>query len=280
LFSLIEDVLSDLRQCAKEKRIALTIDIPDPSIAMVADAALLRAALYQLVLNGINYGTPDGYVRVEASESAGQVFIGVSDSGIGIAQSDLETIYRPFFQVESHDTRRVGGLGLGLSIVQRAVAQLGGAITVDSTLGKGTTFKLQLPLRQPSSETDLLALREQLDNSHQQSLAYARDIQLLYRRAQQANKDLLDVNARLEAANRLKASLLNVLSSELHSPFAAIDSVLQNLSRSGIENLRQEQRVLLAQLANHVADAHRLIDRLAADASLLSQPWGGLTSKE
>ncbi len=271
LSGVIEGVIADLQPHATEQGIALRTDVPDPSIQMFSDAALLRAALYQLVLNGINFNTPDGYVWVEATAGHDSILIKVADSGIGIAQDDLEAIYRPFFQVESHDTRRIGGLGLGLSIVQRAVTQLGGTIAVESALGAGTTFSLQLPLRQPSLDTELAALHDQLDSSYEQSLAYARDIQLLYRQLQQVNRRLSGVNVQLEEANKLKSDFLGVVSHELRSPFASIDLALQAFVRHGVENLAPEQRELLGQLTDSFKNARRMIDSLVAYASLLSK---------
>jgi PAS domain S-box-containing protein len=268
---VIEDVISELQLHAAERNITLRADVPDTAIQMFGDAALLRAALYQLAMNGVNFNTPDGTVSVEAVAGNEYALIKVADSGIGIAQADLDAIYRPFFQVESHDTRRIGGLGLGLSIAQRAVAQLGGTIAVESTLGIGTTFSLQLPLRQPSLDTELAALHDQLDSSYQQSLAYARDIQLLYRQLQQVNRGLSDVNVQLEEANKLKANFLGVVSHELRSPFASIDLALQAFVRHGVENLAPEQRELLKQLTGSFKDARRMIDNLVAYASLLSK---------
>src|SRR5258708_1108868 len=128
LNDLVGDVVADLRQHAAEKRVELQADAAD--ISMFADAGLLRTVLYQLILNGINFNNADGYVRVDATEQAGQVTINVSDSGIGIPKPDVDAIFEPFFQVEQHDTRRIGGLGLGLSIARRNVAPLRGTLYV------------------------------------------------------------------------------------------------------------------------------------------------------
>jgi two-component system, OmpR family, phosphate regulon sensor histidine kinase PhoR len=143
LCDLVQDVVADLQQVADDKGVDLQVATPD--VRLVADSALLRTAVYQLTLNAINFNTSGGFVRIEADEAAGQVTVRVVDSGIGIAQADLDGIFRPFFQVEHPDTRRVGGLGLGLSIVQRAASLLNGTISVESVLGKGTTFSLQIP---------------------------------------------------------------------------------------------------------------------------------------
>ncbi|MFY0534585.1 ATP-binding protein [Nannocystis pusilla] len=71
----------------------------------------------------------------------------VVDTGIGIAEDDLERIYMPFVQVDDSPTRRQGGTGLGLTLTREIVLLLGGTIQVDSTVGVGTTFTLTVPRR-------------------------------------------------------------------------------------------------------------------------------------
>ncbi len=271
LSELINSTADELRQAATDKRIALKIDA-DPLIKMRADSAWLRSALYQLILNAINFTLPGGEIRIKAEEEQNQVILRVSDNGIGIPKPDLETIFRPFFQVEGHDTRRVGGLGLGLSIARRAVTQLGGTISVDSTLNVGTTFTLELPTQQHSSNAaQLSAIQAELDSSQQQALVYARDMQRLYRQLQETNRSLQTINTQLDEANKLKANFLSVISHELRSPFASIELALQTFNRYGVEELRPEQRDLLDQLAQNLKDGRRMIDSLVTYASLLSK---------
>lgn len=169
LSDLVTELVSELQERADKKRITFEIALPDSDIQMFANRALLRTALYQLILNGINFNVTEGVVRLEVFQKDEQIVINVIDSGIGIAQTDIDSIFSPFFQVEHPDTRSVGGLGLGLSIAKHAVAELAGILSVDSSIGQGTTFHLQLPIRQPSSETAEVDLRAQLELSHQAS---------------------------------------------------------------------------------------------------------------
>ncbi len=152
---LIDDVALDLQQLARDKSVDINNAARGWDIQIATDQSLLRAAVYQLVLNGINFNKPDGSVRIEIEEvhapAGRQIAIHVIDSGIGIAQADLEAISRPFFQVEQPDTRSVGGLGLGLSIVQRALSLLGGTLSIESTLGEGSVFSLTVPAQQVHS---------------------------------------------------------------------------------------------------------------------------------
>jgi two-component system phosphate regulon sensor histidine kinase PhoR len=146
LAELIDDILSELASSAIEKEIELIGQCP-PTLEMFANEALVRTTIYQLVLNGINFNKPGGYVLVNAATMGERVQIKVADNGIGIPQLELERIFQPFYQVEEHSVRRVGGLGLGLSIVGHTVKQLGGTIDVETALDKGTTLTIDLPLR-------------------------------------------------------------------------------------------------------------------------------------
>jgi signal transduction histidine kinase len=196
----------------------------------------------------------------------------VSDTGIGIAQADLEAIFQPFVQVEDHNTRRMGGMGLGLSIIQRAIAALGGTVSVDSVLDEGTTFNIEIPLMQAAkTEPTGEDLQAQLATSQQQAIAYARDIQQLYLKLKQANHQLQDVNNQLEEANHLKSNFLGLISHELRSPFVSIDFALQTFARYGLDNLLSEQRELFEEVTGSFKTGRKMIDNLVNYAGLLSK---------
>ncbi|MGH7679116.1 MAG: ATP-binding protein, partial [Gemmatimonadaceae bacterium] len=86
-----------------------------------------------------------GEVRLGVSLDDGEVCFSVSDTGIGIAQADVQRLFRPFTQLDSGLTRKHGGTGLGLYISQRLAQLLRGRIEVASTPGAGSTFTLKLP---------------------------------------------------------------------------------------------------------------------------------------
>ncbi|MCC7448453.1 MAG: PAS domain-containing protein [Anaerolineae bacterium] len=271
VIDLLEDILADLKQRASECDIALELIASDPEIQMTADAAILRPALYQLILNGINFNKAGGYVRIRMSQIDEEIFIDISDSGIGIPQDQLEAVLQPFFQLEEHITRHTGGLGLGLSLARRAVAQLGGNLAIDSVLNEGTTVHLQCPVRQPIISVNSAELQAQLETAQRQSVAYARDLQQLYSQLQQANRELIQTNKELEEANRLKSGFLDAISHELRSPFVPIDFALQAFSRYGAETFSPEQLDLLDQLRHGTKDARQLIENLIAYAALIKE---------
>ncbi|OLN28857.1 Chemotaxis protein methyltransferase CheR [Desulfovibrio sp. DV] len=124
------------------------------SLTLIGDEARLRQILFNLVGNSIKF-TDAGEVNVNttvlpvAKGSVVRVLVTVSDTGIGISDENLKRIFEPFVQAEDSYTRRFQGAGLGLSIVRRLMELLGGTITIDSTVGRGTTFYLTLPFKVP-----------------------------------------------------------------------------------------------------------------------------------
>ena len=150
VFDIIEQVTSALQLQASQKNIILSVELArDVSHALEADQALLHQAVYNLVENAIKYTPNDGRVIVRASSQPGYLIFAVEDSGIGIAVDDLPHLYEKFYRGKQREARAQHGSGLGLAIVHSVAANHGGRVWVDSVIGKGSTFYLQIPLIQP-----------------------------------------------------------------------------------------------------------------------------------
>jgi two-component system, OmpR family, phosphate regulon sensor histidine kinase PhoR len=105
----------------------------------------LQQVLVNLMDNAVKFNRPDGEVCVECAQVAdGQVRISVADTGIGIPSDDLKRIFERFYRVDKARSRRAGGTGLGLPIVKQMVERMGGAISVESQLGRGSKFSVLL----------------------------------------------------------------------------------------------------------------------------------------
>ena len=155
LHAALDECLALHRQAAQDKGLTLRLDFdpevhvagpnpPNPRPTVVTDGLRLRQIVLNLVGNAVKF-TQGGEISVTYGTSEDALFVRVSDTGIGISESRLETIFTPFTQGESSTARRFGGTGLGLSISRQLAQRLGGAITVESEPGLGSTFTLTLP---------------------------------------------------------------------------------------------------------------------------------------
>jgi signal transduction histidine kinase len=147
LRKLIRDVVQSFKEAASLKGINLEANLPDESLQIPADTEKIAITLGNLVDNAINFTDPGGRVLVITEVIQGFVKISVLDTGIGIPTKDLPKIFDRFYQVESHFTRKIGGLGLGLSVAKVMVDLHGGQIWAESVESKGSNFSFLLPLK-------------------------------------------------------------------------------------------------------------------------------------
>jgi signal transduction histidine kinase len=131
---------------AQKEGIRLRIEVPEGSLWAETDSRRVRQILVNLLSNAVKF-TDEGEIELRARATADTVVLEVQDSGIGIRSEDRERIFDAFWQVEQSPTRRAGGTGLGLSVVRRLVDLLGGRISVESAVGRGSTFTVELPTR-------------------------------------------------------------------------------------------------------------------------------------
>ena len=118
---------------------------------VVGDPDRLGQVFSNLLSNAIKYSPRTGTVEVEISSSAEAIAISVRDHGIGIPQDQREKIFERFYRAVDPSTNAIPGLGIGLYLVAEIIKHHGGTITVDSTLGQGSTFRVALPLTRHES---------------------------------------------------------------------------------------------------------------------------------
>jgi signal transduction histidine kinase len=143
---VVHAVFTAVESLAAEKTLALEMRVSPDLPPGKGDEQRIVQVLLNLVGNAIKF-SEKGEVWVEAEASNGSFLVSVSDTGPGLSEADQERIFEEFHQVDSSSTRKKGGTGLGLSIAKRIVEMHGGRIWVESTLGKGATFRFTLPVR-------------------------------------------------------------------------------------------------------------------------------------
>ncbi|MCJ7534438.1 MAG: ATP-binding protein [Anaerolineales bacterium] len=149
---VVERVIAAAQVQADQKRINLVSKIEAAYLPSIeADQALLQQALFNLVDNAIKYTNPGGDVFIRLQTSEDQVVYIVEDNGIGISPADQQNLFEKFFQISNKQGLEAGGSGLGLAIVNSIAEKHSGKVRVESQLGIGSTFYLELPLHQEKS---------------------------------------------------------------------------------------------------------------------------------
>jgi two-component system sensor histidine kinase SenX3 len=149
---LVEEAVERLGPLALSRGIPLRTEPISEELVVACDPVQLISAITNLLDNAVKYSDQGREVEVGATAHDGAVVVWVRDQGIGIPARDLERIFERFYRVDKARSRATGGTGLGLSIVRHVAEAHGGDVTVESTEGEGSTFKLTLPL-EPTAVT-------------------------------------------------------------------------------------------------------------------------------
>jgi len=143
---LVDEAVDRLRPMAAAAGIDLQCLVGDAHATVVCDRRQVVSAISNLIDNAVKYSEPGSVVAVTTAVEDQQLVLTVSDSGIGIPRGDPERIFERFYRVDHARSRDTGGTGLGLSIVRHIAQAHSGEVTVESTEGQGSTFRLVLPL--------------------------------------------------------------------------------------------------------------------------------------
>jgi signal transduction histidine kinase len=151
---IIEDVSASFRDMAVQKGITLNVDVDrNQDLLVDADGSKIAIVLSNLVKNALTFTNHGGHVTIHGSLESDFVRVAVKDDGLGIPVNELPHIFERFYQVESHLTRKHGGMGLGLSVAKVMVEMHGGRIWVESTEDVGSTFIFLVPLEKKGGAT-------------------------------------------------------------------------------------------------------------------------------
>jgi len=142
---VINPCVETTRLQAREKQLSLVVEFSSDLPPVRGDARRLQEVLQNLLDNAVQYTPPGGRITVRAARQDAQIVVSVSDTGIGIPHAEQERIFERFYRVDAARSREVGGTGLGLSIAKHLVEAHGGRLTVESDIGRGSTFFVFLP---------------------------------------------------------------------------------------------------------------------------------------
>jgi signal transduction histidine kinase len=145
---LIDNVHSVMDKIATDKGLDLTSELdPDLPELLIGDIARLQQVLVNLISNAVKF-TQEGTIHMSLLRTGKRSWsMQVQDTGIGIPEEELPTIFEAFRQVDSTVTRKYGGFGLGLTIVKQLTELMGGKISVKSSTGAGSNFSIRMPIR-------------------------------------------------------------------------------------------------------------------------------------
>jgi signal transduction histidine kinase len=144
---------AEVKSLVEAKNQQVVFEIPEQPIPVKCDPVKLSSVFVNLLDNAVRFTPDNGTITLGATQqNGGAVLAWIKDTGIGLEAGELKKIFKEFYQVEPHTTRRHGGLGIGLTIAQGLVEAHGGRIWAESEgLGKGSTFKVLLPMIPTSS---------------------------------------------------------------------------------------------------------------------------------
>ena len=154
---LLKHVHETFQRIANRKQVKLSLSIPKDNLVVALDESKIKQVLNNLVANAVQFTDAGGSVHICTKRQNDSILVSVRDTGRGIPIEARDRLFQRFFQVDHRDSMR-GGLGLGLTIVQEYVDLHGGQISVESTVGKGSSFVVSLPVRldmQPHEEKTL-----------------------------------------------------------------------------------------------------------------------------
>jgi len=245
LWQLLNDMIFLHGTVAQSKNILLSLDInPEIPADFVGDPTRVRQILDNLIANAVKFTQRGGEVHISAQLSSAYtcradcscLLISVRDSGIGIAPDALTKLFEPFFQADSSMARKYGGTGLGLAICRKLALLMGGGLTVESELGKGSTFTLRLCLQRKRGRDN-----QKAGISHGDQMALPKHLKVLVVDDDEINLDLMqEILLRQECVVEAVSSGEEAIAAVLSKPY---DIVLMDIQMPGTDGIAATRRI-------------------------------------
>lgn len=164
---IIDEVAKSIQTVYKQKNIDLIINVDEKlNTRIVGDPFRLKQILSNIIGNAYKF-TAEGFIKISAyvSEDSENFVISIQDSGIGIEKGNQKLVFEEFAQANENIEKQYGGTGLGLSICQKIISILGGNLALESTFGKGSTFKIELPLLFDHSQNTIVETKKPISTT-------------------------------------------------------------------------------------------------------------------
>jgi len=147
LETVFDEIKADYQQLATEKKLSLDLKLPPKLPVIRGDRDKIMLALHNLVGNALKYTPEGGRVTIAVETDGRQLYVNVTDTGIGIGSEDMERIFERFYRAKDPRVAKITGSGLGLTLAREVIRMHGGDVTVESQLNQGSTFTMTLPLK-------------------------------------------------------------------------------------------------------------------------------------
>lgn len=151
LYTIVEEVSNSVHDLFPEAKINIS-NLSKEEMIIIADPSLMELAIMNITENAAKYSPSPAQIDIAIIKEGSKIKLTIADKGLGIPKNDLEHIFERFYTVDKAHSQKMGGSGLGLSIVQTVIHKHFGQISVESEMGKGTTFTIILPEAQVTHE--------------------------------------------------------------------------------------------------------------------------------
>ena len=301
LEAVVTSVISLFADTAADKGLAFEVGaLPDDIRQISGDPARIRQILWNLIGNAVKFTSAGGvsvrfaaFERGEAGADERMLRIEVEDTGIGIGEEKLLTIFEPFAQADTTITRRFGGTGLGLPITKNLVELMGGEISVKSTVNAGSIFIVELPVRKADRGNNEIDTPDQSNTTNiaQRALhiLVAEDNQLnamiVIQLLERSGHETVHVENGAEAVRRVSAENFDLVLMDGHMPemdgIEATRLIREIPSRKGIPIIGLTADTLASQhVLMREAGMNTIITKPFTETELLSSIWSNVSNEQ